>query len=78
MQILGRSKVHMPRNEGADIDADVELARKKVLVAQIERKGRMQAILDYVGLTVRIMVSLEGGCWKSLNRGTRWQPTLLP
>jgi hypothetical protein len=48
----------MPKNEGPDADPDVELARKKALIAQIERKERMQAILDYTGLTVRIVFGL--------------------
>ena len=48
----------MPKYEGTDADADVEQARKKVLIAEIERKGRIQAILDYVGLAARIVFGL--------------------
>jgi hypothetical protein len=58
MQILGRLKVHMPKNKGADADPDVEQARKKVLIAEIERKERIQSILDYTGLIVRIVFGL--------------------
>jgi hypothetical protein len=75
MQLLGRSQDRMPKNEDADVDADIELARKTVLVAQIKRKERMQAILDYIGLIVRIVFGLT-----SLIVGTLefFDPTLLP
>jgi len=65
----------MPKYEGTDADADVEQARKKVLIAEIERKGRIQAILDYVGLAARIVFGLACLIVSVLEY---FYPTLLP
>jgi len=71
--ITERAQDRMSKKE--DADADVEHAKKIVLVAQIKRKERLQSILDYIGFIARLLFGLTSLIVGSFEY---FAPTILP